>query len=193
MLNKIYLIGIASGFLILLLQTFDARILAQGSNTASVPGKSQSDLFITLFAAVLSGGGITVAGSFITTHYANKKAMDLDLRNKRMEVYRGLWQSTKSWAEYYRGEPKNSSDVDTLLRMLHDWYFDTGGMYLSNTNRENLFALKKRLIPIAEEFQKDKNKNYPLPPETRNEIIDQCHDLRTGLSQELGVRKDISL
>ena len=62
------------------------------------------------------------------------------LKNRRIEVYTELWKHTKTWARSYRGEEQKDKDAKMLFDYLHEWYFDVGGMFLSEMNRDRLLS-----------------------------------------------------
>ena len=101
MLLGIALIGLTS----VLLNTYflEKSVLGQEAsvdNTTATREPSQNNIDTgTILAAILSGGGIGVIGSIVTTYYNNRhnievtkiqmeQTMEMDLRTRRIDVYR---------------------------------------------------------------------------------------------------------
>ena len=67
-------------------------------------------------------------------------------------------------------------------------------------NHDRLFHLKESLVKFVEAIQKNQaDADKPLPKDDKDDtglgsikkIVDECHELRTSLSEELGAREDI--
>lgn len=70
-------------------------------------------------------------------------AVDPDVMARRREAYHKLYHILKSFARYDLPEPVT---VDTLKQVsleMRDWYFDIGGLYLTDHCREPYFDLKE--------------------------------------------------
>lgn len=70
---------------------------------------------------------------------------DKDLRAKRREVYAALWKLLQPLAKYSPPEPLTLESLQRLSAALRKWYFEVGGLYMSNGTRDAYFALQDEL------------------------------------------------
>ena len=112
---------------------------------------------------------------------------DKDLRSRRIEVYADLWKQLKILSRYDLPEPLNAATLKKLTISMRDWYFDTGGMYLSEDTRPVYFELKRAIQNVIETHKDQPEK--PLEPEESQPVLDLAHDLRTRLAIDVGTRK----
>ena len=110
--------------------------------------------------------------------------IDVDLRTRRIEVYKDLWQETALLPRWPRDEKVTYADLLKFTSALKEWYFKTGGMYLSRTTHdEGYFPLQKELERVL-----NQGKDGPLSLELPNDhesIRDRCSKLRSLLSMNL--------
>src|SRR5215467_10754364 len=60
---------------------------------------------------------------------------DADLRRERIAVYKDLWKKLEPLAKYAPEKTLTCSDVHELAVVLRAWYFEEGGLYLSEPAR----------------------------------------------------------
>ncbi|MFQ8433724.1 hypothetical protein [Amaricoccus sp. W119] len=112
------------------------------------------------------------------------QSVDIDLRARRFEVYKPLWQLTEKFPQYPR---RNHVSYDTLLpfsESLRDWYFQTGGILLTDSARDAYFAVQKEL-----KLYIDKDRTDELEPDNYHRIRAKCSFLRTELTRDLLSRR----
>jgi hypothetical protein len=64
---------------------------------------------------------------------------DRKLRSERLDAYRDLFKSLKPLARYSPESPLTYQIIRNTSEELRDWYFDTGGIYLSKESRTPYF------------------------------------------------------
>lgn len=74
--------------------------------------------------------------------------------------------------------------------MTRDWYFETGGIYLSDASRPEYFHLKKLLEEVINDPELDKP-GLVLGEERLQHIIQAGSDLRKSLQYDVGTRKNL--
>lgn len=60
---------------------------------------------------------------------------DKDLRERRIEVYKGLWHLLQYLGRYDRPKPLTPQTLQELTVEMRKWYFGGGGLYLSEKSR----------------------------------------------------------
>jgi hypothetical protein len=78
---------------------------------------------------------------------------DKDLRQRRIQSYTTLWQSLRLLAKYPEPETLTHVQLKWLGHRLREWYFDGGGMVLSDKAREAYFDLQDGIKIILQKQQ----------------------------------------
>jgi hypothetical protein len=68
---------------------------------------------------------------------------DKDLRLRRIIEYEKLWKLMVKLPKYPRTEPLSVSDLETLAGEFRNWYFNGGGLFLSENSREKYFDFQE--------------------------------------------------
>ena len=119
---------------------------------------------------------------------------DADLRNLRLTAYRELWRLLEPLALYAREPPgyPTRDALETLAKALRDWYFKTGGIYLSAESREAYFRFQKSLWSVvASPRWEDADGEIAKPDFDRLQQLSSW--LRTVLTYDVGTRRRFSL
>ncbi len=126
-------------------------------------------------------GGILVA--YLTAILKFRKDLEAEydktLRAKRMESYEKLWAATQPLALYGREQPLTRELLNQMAITLRKWYFEGGGLYLTQASKDNYFALQKRIATA-------KNEEDPIGEATFNSLQQLGSALRTGLANDIG-------
>jgi hypothetical protein len=103
---------------------------------------------IVVAAAVGAGSGI------FTTSWKTRKDLesqyDIDLRKLRIEAYSVLWKDLEPLAYYSPSSPLTYGALQRLSETLRTWYFETGGLVLSERTRAPYFHLQQALTQLPE-------------------------------------------
>jgi hypothetical protein len=75
---------------------------------------------------------------------------DTNLRALRIKAYCQLWGLTKPFARYPKPNLLSYQAIDSIALSLRDWYFDDGGLFLSEEAREYYFNFLDALKIITE-------------------------------------------
>jgi hypothetical protein len=116
-----------------------------------------------------------------------KAEYDKDLRNRRIKAYQGLWCHLQVLGQYDLPKPLTPVTFEELTEGMRKWYFEVGGLYLSEDTRITYFKLKKAIKDVLE-----KTKDRPqevVDPENSELLLELGHQLRTSLTQDVGTRK----
>jgi hypothetical protein len=144
----------------------------------------------TILVALISGliGFIpTYLGAIVKFRKDLEAEYDKDLRNKRIVVYKDLWKRLQPLAKYSPPEPITYNKIKEILSSLRQWYFEIGGLFMSENSRVSYFTLMDKLKETTEHFtQRDDNL---LPEEIYEDIRQLSSNLRTYLSKDVGTRQ----
>jgi hypothetical protein len=111
------------------------------------------------------------------------------LRNERLPAYKALWASLEPLALYARPKPFTLEEANKLSDALRNWYFQVGGIYLSERCRKTYIALAETLDLIIENLAENKNWNETLSEEIFETLRKKGSDLRTTMAEDLGTRR----
>jgi hypothetical protein len=116
---------------------------------------------------------------------------DTDLREKRIPEYRALWRLLQPLARYSRPEPVTGKLIQQLSQELRQWYFEQGGLFLSDRSRDSYFALQDALTAVVADHKQ--TLSAVLTEETFERIRVKGSDLRTCMTRDVGTRKESKL
>ena len=106
-----------------------------------------SEVVLLIVSALI--GAVT---GILTTSWKTRKdlesAYDIELRKQRIEAYRALWELLQPLAFYSPPGPLTYEGVEDLSKKLRGWYFETGGLFLSERTREPYFDLQRALTGL---------------------------------------------
>lgn len=138
--------------------------------------------------AVASAVGTAVLGSIVTyaTGVLNIRRdlaakYDADLRRERIGVYKDLWKKLQPLARYSPEKALSRNDCHHLAAALRAWYFEDGGLYLSEPAREAYFKLQDGLKVIDDHSDKPIGDHLPA-------LMALGSTLRTQLTRDVGTR-----
>lgn len=120
-----------------------------------------------------------------------REKYDLDLRDKRVAHYNGLWKLTRAFPKYGRDKPVTHEDIRSLTLALRDWYFMEGGMFLSDESRAAYFALQDGLQDALNESRSKGSVELKGP--THEKLRSLGSSLRLALVHDVGTRRPSEL
>lgn len=168
-----------------------------------------SALFGLLTALVL------VVISIIVTYLSTRSKTRLDLtaeydkelQTNRLEAYRELWKLTESLARYSRPAPVTYQSLKDLTIKMRVWYFQQGGLFLTENSRNRYFELKaamesfvvgyktdQNIMPIDNEYLAElheaskNNSEVEIDEKYVKGVIELGSALRTELATDIGTR-----
>ncbi len=157
-----------------------------------------SELVTTVLASL--GGGIVAAGALaawlgsvwkdrIARTEAALVQVDIDLRLRRIEVYKPLWELTALLPRWPRDTEVTYEHLHTFTEALRKWYFAGGGMYLSRTtHKEAYYPLQQELERVLGQGKVGKLSHKS--PDDYVAIRDRCSTLRSHLATDIASRRD---
>jgi hypothetical protein len=150
---------------------------------------------------VIVGAAASIATALIAAYLGHRRRVlaelegqyDADLRDLRLAAYRELWRLLEPLALYAREPPgyPTRDALETLAEALRDWYFKTGGIYLSAESREAYFRFQKSLWAVASSSRWESGGELAKPDFDRLQQLSSW--LRTVLTYDVGTRRRFSL
>jgi hypothetical protein len=142
---------------------------------------------ITGVFGLIAGSIITYLGAIVGYRKELEIEYDKELRRARVEVYSGLWQELSALARYDSPKPKTTTTLIRLSKEMREWYFVTGGIFLSEESRKPYFELKKALEEQTKQETQDKESQ--IPEEQWQDMVDIASLLRSSLAKDIGARR----
>jgi hypothetical protein len=142
---------------------------------------------VTGLIGITSGALLTYISAILKFRKDLEAEYDKELRKARIDVYTVLWCDLQALARYDRPEPLNLQTLQKLTISMRKWYFEKGGLYLSEDSRKFYFDLKEIIKKILEkpEYQAGESLNT----EDSEHILKQASLLRSQLTKDIGTRK----
>ena len=127
---------------------------------------------------------LAAVGTYVTTRRNLQIQFDASLREMRIAVYKPLWARLAGLAKYARPEPLSRHEAQELAETLRDWYFETGGLFLSQETRRDYFALHDALEVVPRRASGE-----TLSVEDDELLRVLSSRLRTGMTRDVGTRR----
>ncbi len=137
-----------------------------------------------------AGGFLGIVTTYITAKQKFRDDLqaryDEALHNTRIGTYQDLWGRMQVLAKYARPEPVTPLRLRKLAEDLRSWYFEVGGLFLSDNSRDRYFDLQEAIVAELKKEHPDENKD--LDTNSFEAIREQSSTLRTSLSSDLRSR-----
>ena len=156
------------------------------------------ELVLTSVLAAIGGAALVVGGlaawlgavwkDRIERQESMRAQIDVDLRSRRIVVYEPLWAMMKVLPKWPRDDGVTYERLHKFSEELRDWYFEKGGLYLSESSREKYGALQDELHRVLVAGRKG-----PLdrsPNDDYEVVRKQCSKLRTSLASDVASRRN---
>jgi hypothetical protein len=146
---------------------------------------------ITGLFGVVSGALVAYLGAILKFRKELEAEYDKDLRNKRIESYKELWKNLELLARYDRPGPLTPETLKDLSVAMREWYFEVGGLFLSEEARKTYFDLKQSLKNLIDD--PTYHGHEPLGEDGSKVILREASLLRARLTQDVGTRRSSAI
>jgi hypothetical protein len=139
----------------------------------------------------LVGVAGTVLGAFVNGALATRAKVNDEMRQLRLESYPLLWQLTSRFARWPR-MTNTYADLDELHRWLRSWYYEAGGIHLSENSRARYGEVQELVAAHLGGPQREAIAAQPPGPisgDVYAGLRDACSALRTALTEDLESRR----
>jgi hypothetical protein len=156
---------------------------------------SPAEIILTVIASA-GGAGVVVAAlsAWLGKVWADRLSqsqkllgeIDLDLRKRRIEAYAPLWKATGLLPQWPRAQGLSYDDLFGLSARLRQWYYETGGIYLSRSSHRNAYApLQEAIAGLHRQ-----GRSGPLSDTDYDAVRRLCSALRTALADDIESRRE---
>src|SRR5215208_4144764 len=139
--------------------------------------------------SVVGAGLALVSGAFLALLGSRKRLeveYDIELRGRRIEAYQALWKTLQPLAYYSPPEAVTYAVARDLSQALRTWYFEVGGLFLSELTREAYFDLQKGLGGVIKEPVE--HDHLPVADKLFERLRGTASTLRTATTQDVATR-----
>ena len=113
-------------------------------------------------------------------------AIDTDLRQRRVDIYGELWKLTALASMWPRNTDLEYEQVAEFSRLMRKWYFEKGGMFLSESARGAYGEVQKTNHALIE-----KKLSGKVADTDYDSLRGVCSALRTALTVDLRSRGEM--
>jgi hypothetical protein len=145
---------------------------------------------MSAIVAIVVAAAIGAISGIVTTSWKTRKDLesqyDIDLRKQRIDAYRALWKDLQPLAYYSPPTALTYGGLQTLSESLRRWYFEEGGLFLSERTRPPYFHLQQALteLPAASE----RKAHMKLDDDTAEIVKALASRLRTSTTEDVATR-----
>ncbi|SRR6266496_3596729 len=136
----------------------------------------------TIRTALVSGI-VSILVTLLATALGYRTKVDEGLRDKRLELYRELWQKTALLPMWPRGTGVTYQQLKKFSEELRSWYFDEGGIFLSRKARKSYGKLQQTIEEVLTSAE------GPVHDPDYDRVRSKCSDLRSQLTKDLSSRR----
>ena len=142
---------------------------------------------ITGVLGMISGAVVAYVGAIVKYRKELEAEFDKEIRRERIRAYPKLWTHLELLARYDRPVPLDVGRLEGLSVAMRKWYFECGGIFLSERTRKSYFDLKS-LLRQTMDPSRQASDGVPTDAEAE-ELVAAASLLRAHLTRDLGTRR----
>jgi Zn-dependent oligopeptidase len=104
------------------------------------------------------------------------------LFKERWNYYQKLWAVSGGLPEWPRNEDLTANDLRDISQRMKDWYFDKGGMMLSQEARQQYGRVQQKLTEV---WQKTEDKQAKITDDLYESVRVEFSHLRGQMTEDL--------
>jgi hypothetical protein len=141
---------------------------------------------VTALAALISG----LVTAAVTGWLAGREKVADELREIRLRIYPPLWKRTSTLSRWPRTDV-TWAGLERFHLDLRRWYYDTGGLYLSENARARYGDVQELVAAHLDDNLRDPDGE--LPASVYDALMHSASSFRTALTEDLESRRQRSL
>ena len=149
-----------------------------------------TELAVSELATTVLGAGLGLVSGALLAVLASRKRLeveyDIELRKHRIEAYQDLWKILEPLAYFSPPSVVTYAVARDLSKALRSWYFEVGGIFLSDATRDAYFDLQKKLGGVIKEPLE--NDHLPVGLQRFERLRAIASKLRTMSTQDVATR-----
>jgi len=142
---------------------------------------------ITGLFGLLTGVGLTYLSAILKFRKDLEKQYDQDLHKARIRVYSDLWKRLEPLTPDAPPKRLTPQTLRDLLVSLREWYFEDGGIYMSDESRPTCIQLKDDIQAILN--RPNLQADTEVSAEDRKRLQKRASHLRAIVAGDIGTRK----
>ena len=146
--------------------------------------------YLVPMITLVAGGLVGMMATYVSAKQKFREDLqakyDETLHNTRIDTYQKLWSQLQVLAKYARPEVVTPKRLNQLAGELRKWYFETGGLFLTDSSRFAYEAVQKAIVA---ELEKNEAADKELDGPALETIWKIGSNLRTALSNDLRSRR----
>jgi hypothetical protein len=148
----------------------------------------------TEIVAGLIGAAATALLAILNSYLTSRTQVAEEVRQARIACYPQLWRLTSLVSVWPRSDP-TLEDLHGLHRALRRWYYEVGGLYLSENARDRYGEVQELLAGVVAHLRSWQPETTAgrLPGTTYKDLQDTCSALRSALTEDLETRAQRSV
>ena len=148
---------------------------------------AEASLMATVVTAASAVGVAALTGlvSYRIARWNLRKDFEVELRRQKLDAFKKLWAISQPLAKYGRTEAVTTSVIARLSQELRKWYFEEGGMFLSDASRDKYFEFQQSLQNAIGSHPSDM-KEAVLDEQAFESLREKGSELRTALRASFG-------
>lgn len=154
-----------------------------------------AEVISTPLLIALVGIAGTVLGAVVNGALATRAKINEEMRQLRLTSYPLLWQLTSSFSRWPR-MTNTYSDLEEFHRSFRSWYYETGGLHLSENSRARYGEVQELMathLGAPEGQPMPAQPSGPIPDPVYSGLLEACSALRTALTEDLESRRQRSI
>jgi hypothetical protein len=143
--------------------------------------------------AALIGLLVGAAGAWVRAVLAIREKVNEELRGRRIDAYPAVYRLTAALSLW----PPARMSYEELFQLtleLRQWYFTTGGLYLSARSRERYGEMKQLICAYLDELAEEEERSaHDVPLGVYDDLTITTRAFRNSLTEDLETRRQRSL
>lgn len=142
------------------------------------------NVVVTAVIGALTGAGAALLKNRIDYQHEVRS----ELWNKRYESYKRIWKLTQLLPRWPKNETLTYKGLFTLSTQCQNWYFEDGGILLSESGRKKYGTMQETITNIRMKKQADGTDSL-LDGSDYTIVMEACSAFRTAMTSELLSRR----